>query len=415
MGEPAAATALVEASPLDRVSVVVPAGGAIEAVLRARPLLPFSEPVLRFAADLGRALRQDREARAFAEIVALSYWLRPGNLAALRQRFEGAHATAVRLPRGTALHIAPSNVDTIFVYSLLISMLAGNVNVVRISSRAGDQANALMTLLQRTLAEADAAVRARLAIVRYEHDAAITDALSARVDLRIVWGGDRTVELIRASPIAPGAVDLAFPDKLSLAAIDAAAWLAAADKDAIARRFAHDGLGFGQMACSSPKSLVWRGSEETADAASADFWPRVEAAARGGAFEWADAHATAKLVAEQSLAIDAPVAILASASNRVRAVRGALAEVNVPSGAGNGFFREARVDALDDLLSVARPNWQTIASYGIPAADWAVALAQAVPHGIARIVPIGTALDFDVVWDGRDLLTDMTRLVSVSC
>jgi hypothetical protein len=399
--------------PLDRVTLVVPAVGKIRDVLDARALLPFSEPVLRFAAELGRALRQDRAARAFPEIVALGYWLRPGNLAVLRQRFENAHPDAVRLPRGVALHIAPSNVDTIFVYSLLVSMLAGNVNVVRLSSRAGDQADALMTLLRATLAQADSAVRERLAIVRYDHDAAITDALSARVALRIIWGGDRTVALIRASPIGPGAVDLAFPDKMSLAAIDAAAWLGAEDRDGIARRFANDGLWFGQMACSSPRSLVWRGDAETVAAASADFWPRVEAAVRGGPFDWADAHATAKLVAEQDLAIGSQVTILPGRSNRVRVVRGEVAEVNVPTGAGNGFFREAQVERLAELLAVAAPHWQTIATFGIDRADWAAALADGVPQGIARIVPIGTALDFDVVWDGRDLLTEMTRLVSL--
>jgi hypothetical protein len=56
---------------------------------------------------------------------------------------------------------------------------------------------------------------------------------------------------------------------------------------------------------------------------------------------------------------------------------------------------------------------QTIATFGIDRADWTAALAASVPQGIARIVPIGTALDFDVVWDGRDLLTEMTRLVSL--
>ena len=407
------ADAAIPPAPLDRVAVVLPAGRRIEAVLRAPPALPFSEPVLRFAADLGRVLRQDPSARAFAELVALSFWLRPGNLSALRQRFEAAHPGAIRLPRGTAFHVAPSNVDTIFVYSLLISMLAGNVNVVRVSSRAGDQANMLMTLLQRTLAAADDAVRARTAIVRYDHDVAVTDALSAAVGLRVIWGGDGTVEAIRASPLSPGGVDLVFPDKLSLSVVDAAAWLAAEDKAVLARRFANDGLWFGQMACSSPRSLVWRGDAETVRAASADFWPRVEEAARSGAFDWADAHATSKLLAEQSLAIDGDVAILPSASNRIRVVRGALAAVNAPAASANGFFREAAVERIEDLLALATPRWQTIGSFGIAAAEWAQAVRGSVPRGIARVVPIGSALDFDVIWDGRDLLTDMTRLVTI--
>ena len=41
-------------------------------------------------------------------------------------------------------------------------------------------------------------VRESVAIVRYGHEGAINERISRRVDLRVVWGGDATVEALHA-------------------------------------------------------------------------------------------------------------------------------------------------------------------------------------------------------------------------
>ena len=57
-------------------------------------------------------------------------------------------------PRGLVFHVPPANVDTIFVYSWALSALAGNPNVVRISSRSAGAADACSTTLNETLGDA---------------------------------------------------------------------------------------------------------------------------------------------------------------------------------------------------------------------------------------------------------------------
>jgi len=399
--------------PLDRIGVILPHDGDARAVLAARPAMPFSPPVLAFVEALGRALRGDPAVRRHPELVALGFWARAANIARLRARFEGAYPEAVRLPRGRCLHIAPSNVDTIFIYSLLLAMLAGNINLVRVSSRAGEQATLLMQVFARCLAEADPAVRVATAIIRYDHDAAITDALSAAVDLRIVWGGDETVRRIRQSPLAPAGTELVFPNKFSLAVIDAEAWDASADHARIARDFVNDAFWFGQMACSSPRVVVWRGSAAACALAGPSFWDAVEAAIDVADPDWEDAHAVAKLMAEQEAAIDDQgVTILPTRTNRLRVVRCNLSDIEHRN-PGNGFFRETRVGTLPELVDLARPHWQTVASFGVPEADWRTALAVTLPSGIDRVVPFGSALNFDAIWDGKDLLAQMTRITVV--
>ena len=48
-----------------------------------------------------------------------------------------ARPTWSAVPRGLALHITPANVDTMFLYSFAVSLLAGNLNVVRDSATPG--------------------------------------------------------------------------------------------------------------------------------------------------------------------------------------------------------------------------------------------------------------------------------------
>ncbi|MFZ4689596.1 MAG: acyl-CoA reductase [Polymorphobacter sp.] len=401
--------------PLDKVAVVLPRGQQLADLLAARPQVPFSAAVTGFIEDLGRSLRADPESRRFPELVALGFWARRATIQRLKAGFDAAYPAAVRMPRGMAFHVAPSNVDTIFVYSLLLSMLAGNTNIVRISSRAGEQSGHLLTVLDRALAAADPAIGSAIAVVRYDHDKAVTDALSARAALRIVWGGDATVGLVRGSPLAPAGTELVFPNKYSLAVFDAAAWNADPDQAGVARSFVNDALWFGQMACSSPRALVWRGSPEAVATASASFWAAVDTAAATADLAFEDAHAVAKLLGEQGLAIGGGAHVLATTSNRVRVVRAdTLAGLGDPAAAGNGFFREYRIENLAALMPLVQRNWQTLVSHGIPTEEWRSALQSGLPHGIDRIVRVGQALDFDAVWDGVDLLAAMTRMTAIS-
>jgi len=147
----------IAGDPLAAITVVIPRGQTVDALLNAAQMQPFSPIVIDFVESLGRALRTDPAIRKFPELVALGYWARGANIKRLHLRYAGAYPASVRMPRGLAFHIAPSNVDTIFVYSLLLSMLAGNTNLVRISSRAGEQSGHLLQVLERALTEADPA------------------------------------------------------------------------------------------------------------------------------------------------------------------------------------------------------------------------------------------------------------------
>ena len=390
-----------------QISIMAPAGGSIAATLAAPRAAPFAPERLALVDAVRKAILADPAARSRPEMVALAFWARAASLAQLAPT-DGL----TRAPRGLALHIAPGNVDTMFLYSALLSVLAGNVNIVRVSGRESDALTLLLRLLNEALATLPYDVSACLLIVRYPAEKPINDALSAHADVRVIWGGDDTVREVRASPLPPHASELTFPSKVSAAVIDAAAWAATHDQAEQARRFALDAVTFGQQACSSPLALFWRGDAVSVAAAQATFWPLVESAIAAADEPFAARAAVDKLVAEQKLAAAGAVHHRDTSDYRLR-VTETPDMTRLTRLASDGFFVERRIERLDDLTPLVQRDWQTIASLGVSGADWRAMLATTRPHGIDRIVPFGQALAFGNVWDGVNLLTALTRIVSI--
>src|SRR5690606_32316414 len=67
---------------------------------------------------------------------------------------------------------------------------------------------------------------------------------------------------------------LVFPDRFSLSVLNAEAVLHAKseEKEQLLQRFYNDSFWFDQMACSSPRLIVWTGSNEVIEAVQIEFW-----------------------------------------------------------------------------------------------------------------------------------------------
>ena len=97
---------------------------------------PFSAARMDTLARLSAALLADRVLRQDPASVAVAYWLRRAQLTRLAEeqaRRAAAEPDVVRVPVGRVLHLAPSNVDTLFIYSWALAYLCGNASVVRLS------------------------------------------------------------------------------------------------------------------------------------------------------------------------------------------------------------------------------------------------------------------------------------------
>jgi hypothetical protein len=337
----------------------------------------------------------------------------------LKEQFEALRVPGtVRLPRGLVFHVPPANVDTIFMYSWLLAALSGNQNVVRLPRQRDAAVTAMCATLNEVLATTELGhLVAGVAVVGYGHDAATTTAISARADMRVVWGGDATVGQIREIPLPPRSVELTFADRYSLAAMKARAYLEAGSQKQtqLVEDFVSDTFPFDQGACSSPQLVAWCGSEEDVASASDSFFVRAaEAACRRG-YTVDSGTATAQTLAAANLAADHAVVRCRRYGRELL-----VAEIDGPGEIdrrhiGGGYLLSLRLAALVELVPFLTRADQTLTQFGFDEAellDFAGRVAGS--GGIDRIVPIGQALTFDRFWDGYDLLDVFTRTVSVT-
>jgi hypothetical protein len=404
-----------------QVSVELPLGvqGSLPVLLEqlrdAPTARPYSEETLRFCAAF--AQRLGRATRGMPELQALAFWMRRAELHRLRDEFAALGTDAVAyVPRGIVFHIPPANVDTIFIYSWLLSLLAGNKNVIRMSSRPTPQTEIILQLLNELLGEEEhAGMRGSTLMLSYGHDEAITSAISAVADLRVIWGGDQTVDAIRRSPIAPHAGELTFPDRFSLAAVKAEAYLALDEEEraGVAERFFNDAYWFDQMGCSSPRMVVWVGSDEDTERGAEAFYERLQSVVTAKGYEVDTATAINKMTYGYRSVLDQPVTALHRFSNEMSALRLERFTEAGTDFCGAGLFFDVRLEQLTDLADHVVRRDQTLSHFGFSRGELRAFADRVNGRGIDRIVPFGQALTFGRFWDGYDLLQAFSRRVLV--
>lgn len=375
---------------------------------------PFDPKAIAFVGELSAKILQSPVGREFPELAALAHWFRPASLQRMRDDQRSAAGAQTLRPRGSVFIIAPANVDVLFIYGWMLSLLSGNATAARVSQKPSAARDAFLGLVQELAARHRDVLEDSL-LVSYPHDKATTALLSGWCDLRLIWGGDNTVNVIRNIALKPTAIEGAFADRFSMAAFDART-IAEAEEGPLAelaRRFANDTMWFGQQACSSPRVVFWLGSGEQVEAAQARFWPLFARAAER--FEDEPAAMMARIADLFAMAAEGVIDRAEGDYSRLPA-RGRGAG---PSGAvrslhsGFGLFVEYRLEALDELLPFLDDKDQTLVVHGIGDEALADLLERLPNRALDRVVPIGQATDFAISWDGINLLDLLTRRISL--
>jgi hypothetical protein len=379
----------------------------------ARAATPFDESVMSACAELSLRIMRDPGARRYPELTALAFWIRKTEIHRLREEFTRLERRDRTLaPRGVVFHLPPRNVDTMFVYSWLLSALTGNRNVIRLSPRRSESTEILLRLFSEALAGAAEPVRSSTLIVSYGHEVEPTAMLSAHCDVRVIWGGDETVSTIRRITLPPHAREVTFPDRYSLAALQVGAYLAlpAEERDGLADRFFNDSFWFDQAACSSPRLVVWCGPAAAAGAASEDFFPRVAERVRRRGVEPIAAHSMRKLEYSASAALSRPVLSCRRLPELTVLRLQSLAGFD-RGHPGGGLFLEVMLAELGELAPVLERKDQTLTWFGFDEEELRGLVRRLNGRAIDRLVPIGEALQFGRFWDGLDLLQEFCRHV----
>lgn len=395
--------------------------GLIAGPFSAASALPaFSEVSIGFLAEISRSLLAKKGIKNYQELVALAYWLRPGNIRRIADSFlEQIKEDEIIVPRGMAFHIAPSNVDSIFLYSWALSLLCGNKNIVRLSENISEQIKILIDVAAEILQDVRwAKIRTGNLIVTYPRDNEINKIISSLSDLRIIWGGDETVGNIRSLPAKPAAKDITFADKFSYTVIDADEYLGLNEegKAKLAHAFYNDSYWFDQMACSSPRFVYIVGPQKSRQKTSELFWKFLNEELKTRNITSPIEQSMEKLIFKYGLMAEDNVETISDVSAGDPTVMriGKESIRGISEYCGGGFFIECFLEGLHELSGLVEHKDQTLTYFGFEKTALKKLALEINGKGIDRIVPVGEAMNFSQNWDGYSLLYELTKKVIIN-
>ena len=368
---------------------------------------PFDDQVVDYLDSVSKTLLNDIEAKQYPDVITFAFWCRKASIKNLQKPYVN---NMNLIGRGVAFHIAPSNVAVNFAYSLVVGMLSGNANIVRLPSKEFEQVRIICDALKKAL---NVIIKQYICLIQYGHDQDITDYLSSVCDTRIIWGGDQTIAEIRKSPLKPRTTEITFADRYSICVIDADEYLKEKNTKSIAQGFFNDTYLSDQNACTSPRLVVWMG--DSVKEAQDVFWNELHSLVKEK-YLLQQVQVVSKYVnLYKQAAHNEHVHLIKGKDNyMVRVKVDELTDRLMDYKGNSGYFMEYEANSLDEILPLCTSQCQTLSYYGLDANKIQDFVMTSRPRGIDRIVPIGKTMDFSLVWDGYDLIRSLSREISIN-
>lgn len=382
----------------------------IESMQNIAMLRPFEDDTIEFLNLVSKILLKNKKAKEYPEIITFSFWIRKASL--LEQKRAYDYQITNRIGRGVVFHIAPSNVPVNFAYSLIAGLLAGNANIIKVPSKKFEQVEIILEAI-RLAFETNTKMKSYITCIRYGHENVVNHAFSAIASSRVIWGGDSTIETIRQSPLPARANEITFSDRYSITVIDSDAYLAAEEKEKVINDFYNDTYLTDQNACTSPVLVFWIG--ENKEKSKSLFWKKLHKKIEEN-YTLQPVQSVAKYTkALEWAAESSDLLLIPSSDNLITRVKINQPSLSIIKNHGHsGLFLEYDAMNLDELFEFCNDtHCQTVSYYGDLRSDLTDFIFKNKPKGIDRIVPVGKTMNFNLVWDGIDLILGLSRIVQL--
>lgn len=374
---------------------------------------PFSNDSIDFLNFLSNVLLSNIKTKLYPDVATFAFFCRKANI--LKLKTKHLDEDNLRLGRGVIFHITPSNVPVNFAYSLICGILSGNKNIVRVPSKNFEQIeiiiDAIKTITNQTKYEI---FSKRIVLLRYARQNNATHYFSSICDVRLIWGGDKTIEEIRKNDLPTRAFDITFADRYSLCAINADKYIKEERKDKIAQAFYNDTYLFDQNACTAPHLIIWLGDKKNVKKSKDVFWNKLHNLALER-YEIQPVISVDKLTALCTQSIKSEnIKKQDSTDNLIWRIE--LKELTKDIDeyrCTSGYFSEFHAKSILEISKIVNRKYQTLAYYGIEKNKLIDFIKESKPSGIDRIVPIGRTMDFSLNWDGHDLIRSLSRCVEI--
>jgi len=376
-----------------------------------RPSEIFSDERIDFLARLSGTLFKLPHVRGMPDVSTFAYWCRKSNL--MRLRDQGKLSDKFKMGLGLSFHICPSNVPINFAFSLAFGLLSGNTCVLRLPTKESPAIDVLIESILKVLALPEHTNLAReILIARFQRDEEVNKFWLSIADCRIVWGGDETVNHFRSLPSRARSREVAFPDRYSFCILNPSA-VNAMEDDGLKKfciNLFNDLYLMDQAACSSPQLVAWIGDDEEVRMAKMRLWPAlVEIVA--DRYELKPVHAVDKYVDACQIAINNERVIAIECSGNLL-YRIELSSLSMDQDKCRGYFgtiHEVTLRAIEELSPIVNERYQTLTYFGFMPDEIRNIVASQNLRGIDRVVPVGSAIDMGLVWDGYDIVSSLSR------
>ncbi len=384
-----------------------------ESFLKLPPLTPFSQDIIDYLNALSKEINQDSRLRQYPDVATFSFFCRKANIVQWKNKLfcDGI----IKLGRGVVFHIAPSNVPVNFAFSLVTGLLSGNSNIVRVPSKKFNQITIIVDAINKlTKVPQYSNISNRIILVRYDRSNDATKEFSLNCDVRVIWGGDETINQIRKNPLPPRAFDITFADRYSFCAINADKFIYEKDPNKIANGFYNDTYLFDQNACTSPHLVVWIGTKSNVNKAQNVFWDNLYNIVKDK-YRVQSVFAVDKITSFYNQAIHMQdIKLMSTEDNLLWRIKLDDLSSDIDKFSCNaGYFSEYHASSLLELSKIINRKYQTLACYGFSKEELNNFINQIRPSGIDRIVPIGKTMDFSLIWDGYNIIESLSRSIEI--
>ncbi len=375
---------------------------------------PFNKLALEFLNDFSKFLKLEKEIYKFPDLMNLVFWTRKKEL--LRYKYK-ITSEEIRIGRGLAFHICPSNVPTNFVYSFIFGLLSGNSNLVKMSSISSDQKKIILKVIRSLFNQKKYKhIRDTNNFIEYDHNSYenITAELSSLCDARIVWGSDETINKISKLIKTHRAIDLFFPDRYSISAINLNEYfkLNRNKKIMLANKFFYDSYSMNQNGCNSPHFVFWIGKKN--QFIQNHFWKDLNSIIEKK-YEFKNIEVIDKYLSLLNTVVkNKKLKKYIKYKNNIYVINADNIKNKIENLRGlNGIFFEKNIQNIGYLKNYISKKCQTMSYFGFKKKNLDYFIIKNNIEGLDRIVPMGQSLNIDLNWDGFDVIKTLSRIVTI--
>ena len=374
---------------------------------------PFNELSIDFLDDLSEEIKKIKIVKMYPDLYYLIFWCTKRNILNLKHKHK---TNNFRIGRGFVFHVCPNNVPINFIYSFMIGLLSGNSNIVKLPSKDFKEIDILLKCIKKLFSlKKYVNLKKSNLFLKYDHDKEdyISKYISSKSDARIIWGGDTTVEKLKKIHTPARCIDVCFADRYSISIINTKKfnYLKQSTIDLIARKFFYDIYSMNQLACNSPHFLFWLGDENVQK--KNYFLDKISKIAKQK-FNFDEVH----MIDKYSNLINKIMKYKELGSvkmyeNYLYTVKLKDSNINIEDIRGvNGIIFQINVKHLNKMPNYIKKKCQTVTQFGFKKKEFENLILTENLLGADRIVEIGKAFNFNLIWDGVDTINSLSRIVS---